>query len=51
MNSKGLTLIEVLAVVSILSIILVIGSISVDKIIKSSSKNVCLANMLTVERA
>lgn len=51
MNSKGLTLLEVLAVISILSVILLIGSVSVAKVIESSSMKTCLANLLTVERS
>ncbi|WP_186667726.1 type II secretion system protein [Sporosarcina sp. BP05] len=50
MNSKGLTLVEVLAVIVILSVLVLIGTVSVDKIIESSSRKVFHTNLDTLER-
>ncbi|MHA6261275.1 type II secretion system protein [Sporosarcina sp. CAU 1771] len=51
MNSKGLTLIEVLAVVVILSILVSIGSITVNQIIKNSKETICYVNRDSLEKS
>ncbi|WP_396126082.1 type II secretion system protein [Cytobacillus firmus] len=49
-NSKGFTLVEVLAVIAVLGIITAIALLSIGGIIEKSRRDVCDANTVEIEK-